>query len=520
MMDNHANKRNRYLLDRHHTMGTTGGPLSNTLYIPPLSCEVDVIEKWHKTLKKFHAAKAVLSGVSSNLVSTSSATSVLLPNNSVGYIFTDPPFGGNIMYSEVNFLWEAWLGVATDNMPEAIENEVQRKGSFEYQELMTRCFHEFYRVLKPGHWMTVEFHNSKNRVWNAIQEALQRAGFVIADVRVLDKKHTTIYQDHAAGAVKQDLVISAYKANGGLEERFRLEAGSADGVWDFVRTHLNQLPVFVQSTDGKAEVIAERQNYLLFDRMVAFHVQRGVSVPMSAPDFYVGLAQRLPERDGMYFLAEQVAEYERKRITVREVQQLQLFVSDEASARQWLRQHLINKPQTFQEIHPHFIQELRAWQKHEVQLELRDLLEQNFLSYEGDGPIPAQIVSWMKRSTGTRELLEAHGKEQQDGSVDASNPQLIARARDRWYVPNPNQAADLEKLRLKGLLREFATYREGKGRLKQFRTEAVRAGFGNAWGQKDYKTIVEMAERLPESVLQEDPALLMYYDNASLRVRE
>lgn len=60
-----------------------------------------------------------------------------------------------------------------------------------------------------------------------------------------------------------------------------------------------------------------------------------------------------------------------------------------------------------------------------------------------------------------------------------------------------NQGADLEKLRLKGLLKEFATYRESKGRLKQFRTEAVRAGVANAWSQKDYKTIVEMAERLP-----------------------
>ena len=97
------------------------------------------------------------------------------------------------------------------------------------------------------------------------------------------------------------MVISAYKPNGGLEERFKLEAGTEEGVWDFVRTHLKQLPVFV-SKDGQAEVIAERQNYLLFDRMVAFHVQRGVTVPLSAAEFYAGLTQRFSERDGMYFL--------------------------------------------------------------------------------------------------------------------------------------------------------------------------------------------------------------------------
>ena len=67
------------------------------------------------------------------------------------------------MYSELNCLWEAWLKVFTNNKPEAIENSVQRKGLPEYQNLMTRCFQEYYRVLKPGRWMTVEFHNSKKQ---------------------------------------------------------------------------------------------------------------------------------------------------------------------------------------------------------------------------------------------------------------------------------------------------------------------------------------------------------------------
>src|SRR5439155_4663534 len=115
----------------------------------------------------------------------------------------------------------------------------------------------------------------------------QYAGFVIADIRTLDKKQGSFKQVTSASAVKQDLVISAYKPNSGLEERFKLEAGTAEGVWDFVRTHLKQLPVFV-AKDGQAEIIAERQNYLLFDRMVAFHVQRGVTIPFSAAEFYQG----------------------------------------------------------------------------------------------------------------------------------------------------------------------------------------------------------------------------------------
>ena len=185
---------------------------------------------------------------------------------------------------------------------------------------------------------------------------------------------------------------------------------------------------------------------------------------------------------------------------------------------QWLRQQLTNKPQTRAELTPPFLQELKTWPKHEATPELVDLLEQNFLRYHGDGPIPAQIVAWLKKSADWRGVLAGKGRERDDGGVDTDDPALVGRARDCWYVPDPNKAIDLEKLRLRGLLQEFGHYVEGKGRLKQFRTEAVKAGFAQAWQARDFATIMRVAERLPESVLQEDPDLLMYYDNASLRV--
>ena len=68
--------------------------------------------------------------------------------------------------------------------------------------------------------MTVEFHNSKNSVWNSIQEAMLRAGFMVADVRTLDKKQGSFKQVTSSAAVKQDLVISAYKPRSGFEQRF------------------------------------------------------------------------------------------------------------------------------------------------------------------------------------------------------------------------------------------------------------------------------------------------------------
>lgn len=391
--------------------------------------------------------------------------------------------------------------------PEAVVTKAGGKSVVDYMRLMAGCFASCYRVLKPGRWMTIEFHNSQNGIWMAIQQAIADAGFVIADVRTLDKQKGTINQEfYSSGAVKQDLVISAYRPNGGLEERFRLEAGTEAGVWDFVRTHLQHLPACTMSK-GKLEPVLERQGYLLFDRMVAFHVQRGVTVPMSAAEFYEGLGQRFAERDGMFFLAEQVAEYDRKRAAGAEFGQLELFVTDELSAIRWLARELREKPQRIQELRPAFMQEIVGWAKHEQPLELATLLGQNFLCYDGQDEVPSQIHAYLSSN-----FKELRGKPKDD-------PELRAKAKDRWYVPDPKKSGDLEKLRERELLKEFEGYRANKTKqLKVFRVEAMRAGFKVAYDKKDYATIVDLAQKLPEAVLQEDEKLLMYYDVASMRL--
>ena len=440
-------------------------------------------------------------------VTTSSCSASTISENSIDYIFTDPPFGENIYYADLNFLVEAWHRTFTRTEPEAIVDRKKDKALIDYQRLMQRCFEEYRRVLKPGRWMTVVFHNSRSAVWNAIQEAMLAAGFVVADVRTLDKRQGS-YRQVTSTAVKQDLVISAYKPNHGLEERFKLAAGTEDGVWDFVRTHFRQLPVFV-SRDERAEVIAERQGYLLFDRMVAFHVLRGVTVPLSSAEFHAGLAQRFPERDGMFFLPEQIAGYDRRRLAAQDVVQLELFVRNEETAIRWLKQELEKKPETFQEIHPRFIRELGGWMKHERMIELSDLLDQNFLCCDGRADVPDRVRAWLSGARGDLRNLES------------GDPALRRAAKDRWYVPDPHRAADLEILRNRALLREFDEYRDGgRRRLRLFRLEAVRAGFRRAWQEGDYAAIIEVAERIPENVLQEDPKLLMWYDQALTRIEQ
>lgn len=457
-----------------------GGPLSGTLYISSLITPPNPVLSIRRNAQSVADAIRIEHFDHNDVcISTHSLTDQnSIPDNSIDYIFTDPPFGGNLNYSELNFLWEAWLKVFTTDKSEAIICDTQGKQLNEYQEIMAACFNVYYRVLKPNHWMTVEFHNSKNSVWNAIQEALQRAGFIIADVRTLDKKQGSFKQVTTTSAVKQDLVISCYKPKESFIRDFHLKAGTEETAWAFVRQHLSNLPVVVDSdNDGRIDILSERQPFLLFDRMLSYHIMQGYAIPLDATDFYRGLDERFLKRDGMYFLPDQVNEYDMARSTMEvENIQLSMFVSDEKSAISWLYQQLDENSgdgrQTYAELQPKFMKELQAVDKREKMPELMVILEENFLK-DDDG---------------------------------------------KWYIPDLTKSGDLAKLREKNLLKEFQTYLKSKGKLKVFRSEAIRAGFSELWKDKDYASIVAVAERLPEQTIQEDPNLLMYYDISLSRV--
>lgn len=265
---------NRYM--PQHGSRALVGPMSGTLYVAPIYVENNVLDTFEFQLKKM---LKVNSPKGDYCITNQSLTDLTnFPDDSIDYIFTDPPFGGNLMYSELSFIWEAWLRIYTNSINEAIVSPAQNKGDIEYTKLMYMCFKEYYRVLKPKRWITVEFHNSKNAVWYAIQQALFSSGFIIADVRVLDKQKGTIKQLINTTSVKQDLVISAYKPQNGLNKMLMEQAGKPETAWAFVQQHLENLPVVVDAdNNGKIDILPERQAYLLFDRMVAYHIMQGIT---------------------------------------------------------------------------------------------------------------------------------------------------------------------------------------------------------------------------------------------------
>ena len=504
---------NRYKPIQYGRIGGSqvGLEMAGVYYVPSITSEVSYWYQFDGKLERLIKAFGPFKAINDVVVTTGTAARLPLSNDCMDYIFTDPPFGENIPYAELNFLVEAWHGVMTQAKLDAIvdrakENRTAQKSVDDYRRLMADCFKEYFRVLKPGRWMTVVFSNTQAAVWNGLQTAMQEAGFVVANVSALDKQQGSFKAVTTAVAVKQDFVISAYKPNGGLEQRFAERGATPESAWDFVQTHLKQLPV-VKVRGSELEFVAERDPRILFDRMVAWFVRHSAPVPLSSQEFQDGLRSRFPDRDGMIFLPEQVTEYDKKRAQTAQAPQMELFVSDERSAIDWAADYLKVRPSTYQDIHPEFIKQLGAgWKKHETRPELSALLEANFLRFEGTGEVPSQIHRYL--STNYHDLR----------GLEKNDPRLIAKAQDRWYVPDPNKAQDLEKKREKALLKEFEQYKTFTGRkIKESRLEVLRAGFRAAWATKDYATILRVADKLPEATLQEDEKLLTLYDMALTR---
>ncbi len=92
---------------------------------------------------------------------------------------------------------------------------------------------------------------------------------------------------------------------------------------------MEKLPVVIER-ESYLERVAERDAHSLFDRMIAYHVVNGVAVPLDIQEFFKGLDERFIKRDNMYFLQDQVNEYDNARIKsdIPDIQ-FDMFVDDE-----------------------------------------------------------------------------------------------------------------------------------------------------------------------------------------------
>ena len=119
------------------------------------------------------------------LILNQSVLKIPLPNNSIDYIFTDPPYGDSIPYLELNYMWSSWLKFYVNFKDEIIisDSPIRKEKNFEiYHKMLAKAFREIYRVLKPEKFLTVTFHNTDIKIYNSIVKAVILSGFDLEKV--------------------------------------------------------------------------------------------------------------------------------------------------------------------------------------------------------------------------------------------------------------------------------------------------------------------------------------------------
>ena len=201
---------------------------NQTYYIAPVYYEWNVFDLFQRKINAVRRAAAHLAERVNGLESAvhaevtydiASADNLAhLADESIDYVFTDPPFGSNIFYSDMNLFHEAWLGAITDDASEAVVHTTGRRkinSAQRYEKILKKAFREGWRILKPGGHMSVIFGNSRGRIWGSVQRALREIGFdpTPVHVAILDKGQRSVkgLNSGKEGVVTADLILTIRK---------------------------------------------------------------------------------------------------------------------------------------------------------------------------------------------------------------------------------------------------------------------------------------------------------------------
>lgn len=243
------------------------------LYVSSLPVEKNLLSGLQRKLTTIMEAFELVRGHKGNIkVVNASSCKVALKSESVDYVFTDPPFGGNIPYSEINFLNEAWLGNYTDKTDEAIVSSAQQKSVDDYKELLTSALSEIRRILKPQGKCTLVFHSATAEIWSALQGAYGDAGLSVETAGVLDKIQGSFKQVTTKGAVKGDPLLLLTKSS-----ETNTKKRSSD-VW--------RVATDVRKRAGRSTDASERTPQRMYSRLVSHLLMNNQTMSIDADSFY------------------------------------------------------------------------------------------------------------------------------------------------------------------------------------------------------------------------------------------
>ena len=205
-------------------------------------------------------------------ISTQSATDLTaLPSAAVDYVFTDPPYGGTLQYGELNSVWEAWQGFGFDwHEEEVIVNEARNKTESQWADMLKMAMQECYRVLKPGRWLSLCYHDTSEGTWALVQDMMSSVGFVADQdgaALFIETGQKAYNQLTADKVTKRDLVINFRKPKPG-ERRSKVDITGEEDQQTFRQKAQAVIREFLQTSPGSTK---DR----IYDAVVSHLVRKG-----------------------------------------------------------------------------------------------------------------------------------------------------------------------------------------------------------------------------------------------------
>jgi 16S rRNA G966 N2-methylase RsmD len=172
------------------SQGETGDASAFRYYryrIAPDPASYEVIDSFSIKVRNLTAAKREMQAVINETsvenaqIYKGTATNLeKIENESVDYIYTDPPYGKKIPYLDLSIMWNAWLDLEVsekDYQLEAIEGGEHNKTKNDYSNLLAESIREMYRVLKFDRWMSFVFAHKDPEYWHLIVDTAEKSGF-------------------------------------------------------------------------------------------------------------------------------------------------------------------------------------------------------------------------------------------------------------------------------------------------------------------------------------------------------
>lgn len=131
----------------------------------------------------------------------------------IDYIFTDPPYGETIQYSELSYMWNSWLDETYDIEEEVIINPKQQKGSNEFNTLLESALTKAYELLNDGKYLTLCFQNKEYKIWENVINICHNLGFILEDISIFDTFGHPYNKSWAKFSPKSDIYVTFKKDN-------------------------------------------------------------------------------------------------------------------------------------------------------------------------------------------------------------------------------------------------------------------------------------------------------------------